>query len=154
MDGWVRRATVNGVSKELDTVDLLIWDSNYPSFTSIDFFFIFQLRWISFKLCNYIKIYPTNNYNNLLCRGTLCESEVAQSCPTLCGPMDSNLPDFSLHGIFQAGVLEWVAISFSKGSSQPRDPIHIAASHFIFWATREAWRLINHCPFLPWRNSI
>ena len=42
---------------------------------------------------------------------------VAQSCPTLCDPTDS-----SVHGIFQARVLEWVAISFSRGSSQPRDP--------------------------------
>ena len=41
-------------------------------------------------------------------------SEVAQSCPTLCDPMDCNLPGFSVHGTFQATVLEWVAISFSK----------------------------------------
>ena len=41
-------------------------------------------------------------------------SEVAQSCPTLCNPMDCNLPGFSVHQIFQAQVLEWVAISFSK----------------------------------------
>ena len=46
---------------------------------------------------------------------------VAQSCPTLCDPMDCSLPGSSLHGILQARVLEWVAISFSRGSSQPRD---------------------------------
>ena len=45
------------------------------------------------------------------------ESEVAQSCPTLCDPMDCSLPGSSVHGIFQARVLEWVAISFSRGSS-------------------------------------
>ena len=49
------------------------------------------------------------------------ESEVAQSCPTLCDPMDCSLPGSSVHGIFQATVLEWIAISFSRGSSQPRD---------------------------------
>ena len=49
------------------------------------------------------------------------ESKVAQSCPTLCDPMDCNLPGSSVHGIFQVRVLEWVAISFSRGSSQPRD---------------------------------
>ena len=48
-------------------------------------------------------------------------SEVAQSCPTLCDPMDCSLPGFSVHGIFQARVLEWVAISFSRGYSWPRD---------------------------------
>ena len=47
------------------------------------------------------------------------ESEVAQSGPTLCNPMDCSLPGLSIHGIFQARVLEWVAISFSRGSSDP-----------------------------------
>ena len=49
------------------------------------------------------------------------ESEVAQSCPTLCDSMDGNLPGSAVHGIFQARILEWAAISFSRGSSQPRD---------------------------------
>ena len=42
------------------------------------------------------------------------ESEVTQSCPTLCNPMDCSLPCSSVHGIFQAWILEWVAISFSS----------------------------------------
>ena len=41
------------------------------------------------------------------------ESQVAQSCPTLCDPMDCSLPGSSVYGIFQARVLEWVAIAFS-----------------------------------------
>ena len=45
--------------------------------------------------------------------------EVAQSCQTLCDPMDCSLPGSSVHGIFQARVLEWVAISFSRRSSNP-----------------------------------
>ena len=45
------------------------------------------------------------------------EREVAESCPTLCDPMDYSPPGSSVHGIFQARVLEWVAISFSRGSS-------------------------------------
>ena len=53
------------------------------------------------------------------------ESEVAQLCPTLRDPMDCSLPGSSVHGIFQARVLEWVAIAFSKGSSQPRDRTQI-----------------------------
>ena len=48
-------------------------------------------------------------------------SEVAQSCLTLCNPMDGSPPGSSVHGIFQARVLQWVAISFSRGSSHPRD---------------------------------
>ena len=46
---------------------------------------------------------------------------VAQSSPTLCDPMDCSLSGSSVHGIFHARVLEWVAISFSRGSSRPRD---------------------------------
>ena len=44
-------------------------------------------------------------------------SEVAQSCTTFCDPIDCSLPGSSVHGVFQAGVLEWVAISFSKSES-------------------------------------
>ena len=46
------------------------------------------------------------------------ESEVAQSCPTLSDPMDYSLPGSSVHGIFQARVLEWGAIAFSAFSSR------------------------------------
>ena len=45
------------------------------------------------------------------------ESEVTQSCPTLWDPIDCCLPGSSVHGIFQAKVLKWVAISFARGSS-------------------------------------
>ena len=48
---------------------------------------------------------------------------VTQSCPTLCDPMDCSLPGFSVHGILQARILEWIAIPSSRGSSQPRDRI-------------------------------
>ena len=68
------------------------------------------------------------------------ESEVTQSCPTLCDPMNCSLPGSSLHGIFQARVLEWVAIAFSRGSSRPRDRTRvscIAGRHFTVWASRE-----------------
>ena len=71
------------------------------------------------------------------------ESEVTQSCLTLCDPMDCNLPGSSIHEIFQARVLEWVAISFSRGSSQPRDQSRvscIAGKLFTIWATRYVHR--------------
>ena len=62
----------------------------------------------------------------------------AQSCQTLCHPMDCSLPGSSLHGILQATIPEWVAISFSRGSLGSRDRIqvsHIASRHFHLWAT-------------------
>ena len=70
------------------------------------------------------------------------ESEVAQSCLTLCDPMDCSPAGSAIHGIFQAGVLEWVAISFSRRSSRPRDwtwVSRIVGRRFAVWATREVW---------------
>ena len=52
----------------------------------------------------------------LQCMKVKSESEVVQSCPTLRDPMDCSLPISSIHGIFQAGVLEWGAIAFSDGN--------------------------------------
>ena len=68
------------------------------------------------------------------------ESEVAQSCPTLCDPMDCSLPGSSVDGIFRARILEWVAISFSRRSSWPRDWTQVSCivgRCFTIWATRE-----------------
>ena len=61
------------------------------------------------------------------------ESEVAQSCLTLCDPMDCSLSGSSVHRIFQARVLEWIAISFPRRSPRPRDRTrvsHIAGRRF------------------------
>ena len=69
------------------------------------------------------------------------ESEVTHSCLTLWDPMDCSLPGASTHGIFQARILERVAISFSRGSSWPRDQTWvscIADRFFTIWAIREA----------------
>ena len=52
------------------------------------------------------------------------ESEVAQLCPTLCDPIDGSPPGFSVHGIFQAGALEWGAIAFS-GEGWSQTVIHL-----------------------------
>ena len=73
---------------------------------------------------------------------------VTQSCPTLWDPTDCSLPGSFVHGIFQARVLEWVAISFSRISSRPRDRTQVSCivgRFFTSWATREAcegtWRM-------------
>ena len=72
------------------------------------------------------------------------ESQVTQSCLTLCDPMDCSLPGFSVHGIFQARILQWVAIFFSRrscsSSSWTRDwtqVSRIVGRRFTVWATRE-----------------
>ena len=71
----------------------------------------------------------------------LQQSEVAQSCPTLCDPTGCSLLGSSIHGIFQARELAWTAISFSRGSSQPRDRTQVSCTAdrcSTIWGTREA----------------
>ena len=93
---------------------------------------------------------------------------VAQSCLTLCNPMGSNPSFSSVHGILQR-ILEWIAIPFSRGSSQPRNQTQvscIAGRFFTIWATRvgpltysfiECILLEKHCcqglTFNPHYNS-
>ena len=67
---------------------------------------------------------------------------VAQSWPTICHPMDSIPAGSFVHRTLQAKILEWIAVSFSRGSSWPRDQTqvsHIVGRFFVIWATREAW---------------
>ena len=70
-----------------------------------------------------------------------------QSCPTLCDPTDCSLPGPSVHGILQARILEWVAMSISRGSSQPRDRTQVS---YIFCTGQ---RLIYHF-FTTWKVPI
>ena len=98
----------------------------------------FNNKLINTLISDFFKQYAPNS----------CESDVAQSCLTLCDPMDCSLPGSSIHGIFQARVLEWVAISFSSGSSWPRDwtqVFHIVGRRFTVWATREVQLAPNSC---------
>ena len=72
---------------------------------------------------------------------------VAQSCPTLCNPMNCGPPGSSVHGILQARILEWIAIPFSRGSSRPRDRTWvscIANRFFTIWATGKIPREGSH----------
>ena len=60
---------------------------------------------------------------------------ITQLCPALCDPMNCSLPGFSVHGTLQARILEWIAIPFSRGSSQPRDRTLVSCRFFTVWAT-------------------
>ena len=73
--------------------------------------------------------------------------KVAQSCPTVCDPRN-----YTVRGILQARILEWVAFPFSKGSSQPRDWTQIsdvAGRFFTSWATKEAQKYWSGLPCPP-----
>ena len=66
-----------------------------------------------------------------MCNMYQSESEVAQSGPTLCDPMDGNLPGYVVHGIFQVRILEWVAMPSTRGSSLPRDQTRVSCGSCI-----------------------
>ena len=78
----------------------------------------------------------------------LCAKSL-QSCPTLCDSVDCSLPGSSIHGIYQVKILEWVAVSSSRGSSQRRDRTRVSyiscigrwalSPHALWWAT------VFHC---------
>ena len=63
----------------------------------------------------------------------VCECSVAQSCPTLWDPVDCSPPVSSVHGILQPRTLEWVSVSYSRGSSPPRDRTSISLIHLPHW---------------------
>ena len=81
---------------------------------------------------------------------------VVQLCPTLCDPMGCSPPGSTVQGILRARILEWVAISFSRGSPWPREwtPVScIAGRCFTIWATREVPQSIS-CIFGCFLRSI
>ena len=102
-------------------------------------------RYISWNhmLCNVLTLFPPWELSKLYY--VLCL--VAQSYLTLWDPINCGPPGSSVHGILQARILEWVAMPFSRGSSQPRDRTHfscIAGGFFTIWATREALEAQNY----------
>ena len=109
MEGGAWQATVHGVAKSWAqlsdfTITILYWCFSFwlTSLCIIGFSFIHLIRTDSNVF--FLRFFSIIGY---------MIREVAQSCPTLCNPMDCSLPGSSVHGIFQARVLEWVAISFS-----------------------------------------
>ena len=67
------------------------------------------------------------------------EAVVSQLCLTLCRHMDCSLPGYSVHGILQARILEYVAVPFSRGSSQPRDQTQVSCIAGRFLNTIATW---------------
>ena len=113
---------------------LYLWVCFFVMFTSLSCFFDSTYKWYHIVWVFLCLVYFTESVCVWAC------VLVTQSCPTLCDPMGCSLPDSSVHGIFQAIVLEWIAISFSSGSSQARDRTwvsRIVDRRFTVWATRE-----------------
>ena len=74
--------------------------------------------------------------------GHSCVCSVAPSCPTLCDPMDCSPPGSSVHGIFQARILEWVAISYSRKLPLPSDQTDVSwTGRWVFYH-RAVWEAL------------
>ena len=116
--------------RSCDNASLLHWLSSFLSWEYWECF----LSFLSENQSSYLII--------LLC------AQVAQSCPTLCDPMDCSPSDSSVHEIFQARILEWVAISFSRDLPDPGiEPVSLVSpvltgGFFTSWATWEAQPIV------------
>ena len=112
------------------------------------------IQWILYFFLNLIFILSWNIADLQYCVSFRCTAKwfsfiyiyikvkvlVAQSCPILCDPMNCSPPDSSAHGILQVRILELIATSFSRRSSQPRNRTqvsHIVVRFFTIWATRK-----------------
>ena len=137
--------------KKLNDHHFIYWWSTYIS-PSVNYLFLTELQ----------KLF-------LHFRKTLCllyekvKEKVTQSCSTLCNAMDYSLPGSSGNGIFQTRILEWVAISFSRGFSQPRDQTWVSCfgrQILYHWATWEpntdttGWWLIDNEPFYSFLHFV
>ena len=95
--------------------------SIFPSIRVFSDGSVLLIRWPKYWSFSF-NISSSNEYSGLISlRMDWLSMEVAQSCPTLCNPMD-----YTVHGIMQARIQEWVAFPFSRGSSQPRDQTQVS----------------------------
>ena len=98
----------------------------------------FSVKWEELALCVAVGRFSGRPHTNSVptLRRTVLRL-VGQLCPTPCDPMDCSPPGYSVHGILQARILEWVAMPSSRGSSQPRawtQVSRIASGFFTIWA--------------------
>ena len=68
---------------------------------------------------------------------------ITQLCPTLCNPTDYSPPGSSVHSILQAKILEWIAIPFSRGSSEPRDQTYRKTTFSPFYESNTYWEFLG-----------
>jgi len=116
-----------------------LWRSSIPLYVYV----CFLLERLGVALCTVYNDHFILIHHVQLCVYVytyMCVCACAQSCTTLCNPMDCNPLGSSVHGIFQARTLVWVAISYSRGSSQPRNWICIS---YVSCVGR--W-ILYHCP--------
>ena len=126
-----------------DSIDYIVWKM---CTSSASILWVFS-DWRTEELVAWTPIIPVGGPNRICFQIGLvkymCVCSVAQSYLTLCDPMDCSPPGSSVHGILQAGILDWVAVSSCRGSSPPRDQAHVSCVSCTgrrilhHWASRE-----------------
>ena len=142
----------------------LSWDEDFGKFSQ-SFFFLFIPLCVAATTCltgvprkntkcSEYRVLITCQVFDLIVPFYLVYVSVTQSCPTLQHP-DSSPPGSSVHGIFQARILEWVAISFSRGSSQPRGQTSISCVSCVAGRlfTAEPPGKPLYCPVYKWAEA-
>ena len=146
-----------GEEEKTKTYSALIWTNKAIQRKDIEFLddikvvqcsnsFIFLLTIKVFCLLIYYQVIAHWLWGLLSC----CCCLVAKSCPTLLQPLGYSLPGSSVHCVSQARILERVAVSFSRGSSPPRDGTHVSCIGrriLHHWATRGLWNLVLNSDF-------
>ena len=110
----------------------LKWEGKHKCFRIVRCITVFSLQ--------HLEVHEGRDHNLSLFLHESVKVLAAQSCPTLCDPMDTSPPGSSVHGLLQARILKWVAIPFSRGSCWPRDWTWvscIAGGLFTIWAAKE-----------------
>ena len=90
------------------------------------------------RASGHFSLWLTSVFCHLLTVAAAAAAKSLQSCPTLCDPIDCNPPGSAFPGILQARTLEWVAISFSRGSSQARDGTRVSCIAGRFLTTESS----------------
>ena len=99
----------------------------YHEYIFIDLVFPLVTFVFLFYMCIYIFLFFfISNIDSAYIQSVCSVCSVAQSCPTLCDPMDCSLPGSSVYRMFQSKILEWVAISSSRASFCPRDQTQVS----------------------------
>ena len=124
--------------------------------TLIDVFFIQRLSFLSSSNLDREASTPQRRVLIVQMQWSEMKVLVAQSCLTLCDPMDCSPPGPSVHGILQARILEWAAITLSRGSSQPRDRTQVSCTAVRLFTSLSHQRSpveMQRIPFYEFQNS-
>ena len=123
MGEWIQRPANQGKKKKKTTPKTVYKSRSFVFICSFNFIHLY-FYWSKVGLPCCVRLwYIANWFSVYIC---VCVCMCVQSCLTLCDSVDCYLPGSSVHGISQARTLEWIAVSYSRGLSRPRDQSHIS----------------------------